>query len=131
MLLRYVLWLLSRAVVALRYRIHVRGADRLGGARAAADILSAIPEAEVILVRTRGLWGSMLSFAYTGKRPRLLRRLWQAAGLLLANLLVFMPRRSVDITLQRVDRGELPPPQRETLNPWLEAWYNSEGPETP
>jgi long-chain-fatty-acid--[acyl-carrier-protein] ligase len=103
------------------------GVERLGGARAAADILSAIPDADVLLVRTRGLWGSMFSFAYTGKRPRLLRKLWQAAGLLLVNLVVFMPRRTVQMTLQRVSRGDLPQPRREALNPWLEAWYNSEG----
>jgi long-chain-fatty-acid--[acyl-carrier-protein] ligase len=107
------------------------GVERLGGARATADILTAVPEADVILVRTRGLWGSMFSFAYTGKRPRLIRNLWKAAGLLLANLFVFMPRRAVDITIERVDRSRLPEPHRETLNPWLEAWYNTGGPEPP
>lgn len=107
------------------------GVERLGGARATADILSAVPDVQVVLVRTRGLWGSMFSYAYTGKRPRLLRNLWRGAGLLLANLLVLMPRRTVNITLQRVERGSLPEPRREALNPWLEAWYNSSGPETP
>jgi long-chain-fatty-acid--[acyl-carrier-protein] ligase len=107
------------------------GVERLGGARAAADILRAVPETEVVLVRARGLWGSMFSFAYTGKRPRLIRRLCQAVGLLFANLLVFMPRRTVEITIERVERPQLPEPRRETLNPWLEAWYNAPGLETP
>jgi long-chain-fatty-acid--[acyl-carrier-protein] ligase len=107
------------------------GVERLGGARAAADILSAVPEADVVLVRTRGLWGSRFSYAYTGTRPNLVRRLWQGAGLLLANLLFFMPRRRVDITIQHVERNSLPELHRETLNPWLEAWYNSGEKETP
>ena len=79
------------------------GVERLGEHRAAADILRAVPETEVVLVRTRGLWGSMFSFAYTGKRPRLIRNLCKAIGLLFANLLVFMPRRPVDITIERVE----------------------------
>src|SRR6266446_3497971 len=34
------------------------GAEHLGANRSAAEILRAVPEAEVILVRTRGVWGS-------------------------------------------------------------------------
>jgi long-chain-fatty-acid--[acyl-carrier-protein] ligase len=112
---------------------HVKhdGVERLGGARATADILSAVADVEVVLVRTRGLLGSRFSYAYTGKRPNLVRELWRGAGLLLANLLVFMPRRRIDITMQLIDRRALPELRRETLNPWLEAWYNSGEPETP
>jgi long-chain-fatty-acid--[acyl-carrier-protein] ligase len=103
------------------------GVERLGGARAAADILKAVPEAQVVLVRTRGLWGSRFSYAYTGSLPNLFGQLWVSGGLLLANLLFFMPRRRVDITVWRVDRGELPELKRETLNPWLEQkWYNAD-----
>jgi long-chain-fatty-acid--[acyl-carrier-protein] ligase len=107
------------------------GSERLGGARAAADILSAIPDATIILVRTRGVWGSSFSYAYTGRAPPLGLRLLQGAGLLLANLLAFMPRRHVRITFERVDRRQLPDPRRETINPWLEKRYNPEGPEAP
>jgi long-chain-fatty-acid--[acyl-carrier-protein] ligase len=108
------------------------GVERLGGARAAADILRAVPEAEVVQVRTRGLWGSRFSTAYTGTMPPLFRELWVSAGLLLANLLVFMPRRRVDITVRRVSHGDLPELKREALNPWLEDWYNEGGrPEEP
>jgi long-chain-fatty-acid--[acyl-carrier-protein] ligase len=107
------------------------GVERLGGARAVADILKAVPQAQAVLVRTRGLWGSRFSAAYTGTLPNLFRELWVSAGLLLANLLVFMPRRRVDVSVRRVDRGELPAElKRETLNPRLEKWYNAAvGPE--
>jgi long-chain-fatty-acid--[acyl-carrier-protein] ligase len=107
------------------------GAEHLAGARAAAEILQAAPEAQVVLLRTRGVWGSMFSFARTGKAPRLGRIALKGIGLLLANLLFFTPRRRVEMTLEPVDRAGLPEPRRETLNPWLEAWYNAGGPETP
>jgi long-chain-fatty-acid--[acyl-carrier-protein] ligase len=105
--------------------------ERLGAARSVADILQAVPEATVILVRTRGLWGSRFSYAYTGERPALVGNLLQGAAMLLSNLLVLMPRRHVHLTIRRVSRAELPEARREILNPWLEAWYNAGGPETP
>jgi long-chain-fatty-acid--[acyl-carrier-protein] ligase len=109
------------------------GVERLGGARAAADILRQVPEAQVVLVRSRGLWGSRFSPAATGgAMPNLFREMRISAGLLLANLLLFMPRRTVDVTVRVVDPGELPELKREDLNPWLEKWYNPDGvPETP
>src|SRR5262249_29709457 len=108
------------------------GKERLGGARALADILQAVPEATVVRVRTRRLWGSMFSYAQTAEHPSLIGRYAAGLGWLLANLLVFMPRRPVDVTIERVDHDQLPELRRETLNPWLEAWYNENGgPETP
>jgi long-chain-fatty-acid--[acyl-carrier-protein] ligase len=113
-------------------RIQRDGVERLGGARALADILQAVPEVTVVLVRTRGVWGSSFSFAQKGEHPHLLRPLLSAARWLLANLLLFMPRRPVTITLEKVERSALPELRREILNPWLEAWYNAgEKPEKP
>ena len=86
----------------------------------------------MVRVRTRGLWGSMFSYAQTGEHPNLIGRYAAGLGYLIANLLLFAPRRKVDITIERVERGQLPELRRETLNPWLEAWYNdNDGPETP
>ncbi|HEY7156501.1 MAG TPA: AMP-binding protein [Gemmataceae bacterium] len=108
------------------------GMERLGGARALADILQAAPEAAVVLVRTRGLWGSMFGYAQTGEHPHLIGRYAAGLGWLAANLFLFTPRRKVDITIEHVERDRLPELRRETLNPWLEAWYNdNNGPETP
>jgi long-chain-fatty-acid--[acyl-carrier-protein] ligase len=112
-------------------RAQRNGVERLGAARSVADILQAVPEATVVLVRTRGLWGSQFSYAYTGEQPSLMSNLFLGAGQLLSNMLFFMPRRDVHMTIHHLGRAELPEPQRETLNPWLEAWYNAEGPETP
>jgi acyl-CoA synthetase (AMP-forming)/AMP-acid ligase II/1-acyl-sn-glycerol-3-phosphate acyltransferase/acyl carrier protein len=107
------------------------GWERLGGARAAADILQAVPDVQVVLVRTRGIWGSQFSFAFTGSRPPLMRRLAQGIGFLVSNLLICMPRRDVDITVEPIDHARLPQPKRETLNPWLEDWYNVGLPQPP
>ncbi len=107
------------------------GTERLGGSRAVADILRAVPDATVVRVRTRGLWGSSFTYAPTASKPNIARRIYAGIGWLLANLLVFTPRRTLDITIERVDRRALPELRRETLNPWLEAWYNEGGPETP
>jgi long-chain-fatty-acid--[acyl-carrier-protein] ligase len=112
-------------------RVERAGIEVLGGARATADILEAVPQARVVLVRTRGIWGSSFTFAQTGKAPSLGRRLLAGIGWLLANLTVLMPRRPVDLTVEVVDRAAMPEPRREVLNPWLEAWYNPDGPETP
>jgi len=113
-------------------RLQSDGMERLGGARAVADILQAVPEAEVVLVRTRGLWGSMFSYAQTGQHPSLIGRYAAGLGWLAANLFLFMPRRRVDITIERIERSRLPELDREKLNPWLEAWYNeNDGPEQP
>jgi long-chain-fatty-acid--[acyl-carrier-protein] ligase len=108
------------------------GVERIGSARAVTDILSAVPSATVVLVRTRGVWGSMFSFAQTGEHPDLVARLRAGIGWLLANLLFFMPRRPVTIDIERVDPERLPERRREVLNPWLEAWFNKGGaPEKP
>ncbi len=106
------------------------GVERLGAARTVSEVLREVPEAKVVLVRTRGLWGSRFSWGWDGGRPPLVKRLLEGAGMLLANLIFFAPRRDVEITLEHVERSRLPGLDREVLNPWLEKWYNTD-PETP
>jgi acyl-CoA synthetase (AMP-forming)/AMP-acid ligase II/1-acyl-sn-glycerol-3-phosphate acyltransferase/acyl carrier protein len=106
-------------------RVQRQGREVLGGARALSDILRASPDSAVLLVRTKGLWGSMFSYAQTGKAPSLLGNLFTAVGYLLANLFFFMPRRHVEITLEPLDRSQLPPGlDRRAVNQWFEDWYN-------
>jgi acyl-CoA synthetase (AMP-forming)/AMP-acid ligase II/1-acyl-sn-glycerol-3-phosphate acyltransferase/acyl carrier protein len=106
------------------------GAERLGAARAAAEVLKAVPHATVVLVRTRGLWGSSFGWARGGK-PLLVNRLLAGVGWLLLNLLVFSPRRSLHVHVEAFGPGERPEPTREELNPWLERWYEADGGERP
>ena len=100
------------------------GAEHIGPARAAADLLLQVPEANVLLVRSRGVWGSSWTWDMLSSRPPQIRCILAGLGWILANLLFFMPRRRVEMTLEVVPRSRLPEPRRELLNPWLEAWYN-------
>lgn len=106
------------------------GVERLGAARAAAEVLKAVPNATAVLVRTRGLWGSSFGWARGGK-PLLMDRFLAGAGWLLLNLLVFAPRRRVHIHVEAFGPDERPAPTREELNPWLEQWYEADGGERP
>ncbi len=112
-------------------RVQRDGVERLGAARASAEILRAVPEAAVVLVRTRGMWGSRFTYAWSGGRPRLLWSSVVGLLLLLANLVVFMPRRRLDVTVELFDRTTLPDLERDTVNRRFEAWYNVGGPERP
>ncbi|HEY2786236.1 MAG TPA: AMP-binding protein [Fimbriiglobus sp.] len=106
------------------------GVEVLGAARTASDVLAAVPNVTVVLIRTRGLWGSEFSWAIA-KKPRMVRRIVKGARQLLANLILFMPRRRLTITLEPFTPEERPAPTREAINPWLEAWFNAPGPEEP
>jgi long-chain-fatty-acid--[acyl-carrier-protein] ligase len=112
-------------------QIQRTGEERLRAARALTDILRAAPEANILLVRTRGLWGSSFGYARTGARPHPMARLWAGVAWLFANLALFMPRRRVDITLEVLDRRQLPQLERDKVNRWFEDWYNAPSPETP
>jgi long-chain-fatty-acid--[acyl-carrier-protein] ligase len=107
-------------------RLSRDGAERLGGARTAADVLAAVPNCTVVLARTRGLWGSMFSWA--DGPPSLMSGFFRGLGLWTANLFVLAPRRRVTVTLEAFGPNERPQPSREALNKWLEAWYNADTP---
>ncbi|MFO0843037.1 MAG: acyl-[ACP]--phospholipid O-acyltransferase [Gemmataceae bacterium] len=107
-------------------RLQRAGVERLGAARTVSDVLQGVPEAKVVLVRTRGLWGSHFGYGWDGTQPPLGKRFLQGVGWVLSNLLVFTPRRQVTLTLEDVERSKLPGLEREKLNPWLEKWYNAD-----
>lgn len=111
-------------------RVYRQDHEALGASRTFAEVLSAVPDAQIVLVRTRGLWGSMFSYARSG-RPRLVKCLLKGIAILLSNLIFFAPRRRVHITIERVQRSALPGLSREQLNPFLDAWYNAPGNEPP
>jgi len=111
-------------------RLSRDGAERLGGARTAADVLAAVPNVTVVLLRTRGLWGSRFSFA--DEEPFVLHALFTGIALWASNLFFFAPRRKVTMTLEAFTTEQRPEPTREGVNRWLEGWYNADTPrETP
>ncbi len=112
-------------------RIQRRGVEEIGANRAAAELLQRCPYVNLVLVRTRGLWGSMFTYAATGRAPRLGWCALKGIFWGLANLVFFTPRREVTITIDVFRPEQLPGLSRHELNPFLEAWYNQEGPEKP
>ncbi|MCS7303937.1 MAG: AMP-binding protein [Thermoguttaceae bacterium] len=112
-------------------RIQRRGIEEIGANRAAAELLQRCPNVNVVLVRTRGLWGSMFTYAATGQAPRLGWCALKGIFWGLANLLFFTPRREVTITIEVLRPEQLPGLSRHQLNAFLEAWYNQDGPEKP
>ena len=100
--------------------------ENLRGNSAVETILRKVPDARVVLVRTTGLWGSRFSWA-TGRPPQVARGVKRAVPFLLRNFLLFAPRRHVNIKLHEPD--DLPRhADRNTLNAYLEAWYNRDAP---
>jgi len=98
--------------------------EDLGGTSAVERILHAIPDVPVVLIRTRGLWGSAFSWA-GGRRPEVGKILRRGLRMLLAHAVFFAPRRRVTVELhvpadlpRRAGRAE--------LNRTLEAFYNAD-----
>lgn len=112
-------------------RIQRQGREQIGSNRAAAEILKRCPNVNIVLVRTRGLWGSSFTFARAGRLPNMGRCALRGIALGLANLLFFTPRRTVTMTVEVIDRRTPPGLEREQLNPFLEQWYNQGGLEQP
>ena len=99
--------------------------EQLGGNSAVETLLKLAPGARVVLVRTRGLWGSRFSRAQGA--PDFVRVLGRQALDLLANFIFFSPRRPV--TVQLAEPADLPREAgREVLNRHLEAFYNQDAP---
>jgi long-chain-fatty-acid--[acyl-carrier-protein] ligase len=100
--------------------------ENLRGNSAVERILLEIPDLRVVLVRTRGLWGSDFSLA-AGQFPNVARVLKRGAGFLAANFLVFSPRRAVTLDLH--EPADLPRgATRSELNAYLERFYNADAP---
>lgn len=86
--------------------------------------LQEVPELNVVLVRTTGLWGSSFSRALTGHPVPMFKTIFEGAKKALRNLIFFTPRRQV--TIEFVPAGLDFPYQasRIELNRYLEKWYN-------
>lgn len=103
----------------------------VGAARSVYEIVKRCPDINIVMVRTRGVWGSMFSCAESGGPPKLAKAVPRAFGWVLANLFLFLPRRPVSIHAEVIDRDSLPLDSKEVFNQHLEAWYNADGPQQP
>jgi len=110
-------WLLYPAGRAYRHYL-----EDLRGNSGVETILRQVPEARVVLVRTRGLWGSGFSWA-KGHAPDVAGTLKHGFRSLLLNGIFFSPRRPVSIEFH--EPADLPrSADRETLNRFLQDFYN-------
>ncbi len=93
------------------------------GNAAVYQVLQEFPEVRVVLVRTKGLWGSSFSFA-AGTAPPLPAIIKRAVAYLAANAGIFMPRRRVSVEFFEPD--DFPRQgSREEINAYLEGFYNA------
>jgi acyl carrier protein len=105
------------------YRTH---REDLRGNSGAHDIARRARPARVILVRTRGLWGSGLSMA-DGRFPNLPRLIRATLLNTLRNLIFLAPRRPV--TIEFFEPSDLPRDgERDAFNAYLEGYYNAGAP---
>ncbi|CAK8718652.1 Carrier domain-containing protein [Candidatus Electronema halotolerans] len=104
-------------------RISRGNLELLGGNSGAATIIHAVPEARIVLVRLRGLWGSRYSRARG--IPSLLKDVSKVLLAVLANGIFFLPRRRVELEFVE-EPADFPPRNagKQVINRWLEDFYN-------
>ena len=105
-------------------RLQRGNCEVIGSARVVYELVSACPDLTVVLIRTRGVWGSLFSCARAGVPPNLPWAVLEAFGWLLAGLVVFLPRRTVHLHAEVMPRDRFPLGSREAFNTFLEDWFN-------
>ncbi len=104
-------------------RLKSQGQEIVGGSSGAHDLVQECPDANVVLVRISGFWGSSFSRALNGQSPDILKTLLQGIKVLLKNGLFFAPRRRIYIELE-VPQDLPRQTSRLEFNHYLENWYN-------
>lgn len=105
-------------------RLKHTGKEVIGGASATHRLLQECPEANVVLIKTTGLWGSRFSRALTGQSPKFMQMVKEGALYVLKNFIFFMPRRRVLIEFSLEPKDFPKKGSRIELNRYLENWYN-------
>lgn len=96
----------------------------LGGASGVHSMLQKCPEANPVLVRTTGLWGSTFSPAIEGRTPDIGKVIFQGIKTILKNGIFFAPRRLVTIEFEPAPANFPMNVSRIEFNRYLENWYN-------
>ncbi len=98
--------------------------EDIHGNSGAYTLLRQCPDARVVLIRTRGLWGSSFSRSSGVQRPfPVIFR--ENLKYLFLNFFFFIPRRNVEITFEEVS-GLSRYESKEVLNRYLENFYNQD-----
>lgn len=100
------------------------GREIVGGASGAHSLVQECPNANIVLVRVSGLWGSSFSRALSGRTPDLTEVMIHAIKTGLKNLIFFAPKRDILIEFE-ANPPDLPrAAPRAAFNRYLENWYN-------
>lgn len=110
-------------------RLKHTGEEVIGGSSFVHNLIQECPEANIVLIRTTGLWGSRFSRALTGSTPDFGKMAWEGVKIVLKNLIFFTPRRVVTIEIEPAPADLPVHGQRLEFNKALEKWYNIRGPE--
>lgn len=105
-------------------RLKHTGKEILGGSSGTYSILKECPEANVVLIRSVGLWGSSFSRALEKKSPNFAKQAFNGIKYLLMNLIFFMPRRRIEIEILPNPEDFPEQASKLELNKYLENWYN-------
>ncbi len=105
-------------------RTKYQNQEIIGGASAVHRLIQECPSANVVLVRTKGLYGSLFSRAYPTHQPTVFGTLWECFTILLKNLIFFAPRRHVIVEFEPAPADFPWKGSRQEMNRWLEHWYN-------
>lgn len=109
-----------------------QGYEKIFNKQSAFEVVSSLPEnTKVIGVRINGLWGSMWSRAWTGKSPSFLKTFLRGIYYVLANLILFVPKRYVCIEFEDITKEckKKAKENRIVFNNYLEVFYNKKGSE--
>jgi long-chain-fatty-acid--[acyl-carrier-protein] ligase len=105
-------------------KIKLSAYEAVGGSSAVHQIVQALPDVNIVLVRTKGLWGSSFGTYIDGKSPDMVPTIWQGVKFCLKNLLFFTPRRQVIVEFEAAPADFPYKASRLELNRYLEKWYN-------
>lgn len=98
--------------------------EAIDGASAVHRIVQDAPNANVVLIRIKGLWGSSFSRALTGQNPPMFKTILNGVKHVLKNLIFFTPRRDIIIEIEPAPADFPFNSSRLEFNKYLEHWYN-------
>lgn len=100
------------------------GKERIKGQSLTFKILQQVPDVQIVLIRTEGLWGSSFSKYLTGKTPHLQKVFLNALKVTLSKLFFFLPKRRINIRIEKSKKDDLAQLDKVALNEYLEGWFN-------
>ena len=97
----------------------------VGGASGVHYLLQNYPGIKVVLVRSRGMWGSIGGTAYNaGVSPKPLVLIKECLLLLLKNFIFLMPKREVTFEFELAPDNFPWKSEKLDFNRWLDDWYH-------